>query len=133
MLPPMTTSPYPPYDGGVAAAVGNVFRDDEIVASDIPWAVAWYGGRTAVWTPFDRDDFLAINDNIRGGIAGVYLTQATPQSQTVTETWAGNQRFWTRMYQPPQLWNPPDAQFPLQTWRPMTPDGMQVLLSTRTR
>jgi hypothetical protein len=64
-------------------------------------------------------------------LSGIYLTQATPQNMTVTEQWSGYQGFWTRMFRPPQIWEPPDKDFPLLNWRPMTPDGMQVLLSNR--
>jgi hypothetical protein len=132
VLPPVTTSAYPPYDGGVVAAMGYAFREEELIASDIPWAVAWYGEQPAVWLPYDRNDFFAINDPICP-IAGIYITQATPMSQTVVETWSGQQQFWTRVFQPPPLWQPPDPSFPLQQWRPMTPDGLQILLSNRPR
>lgn len=132
ILPPARTSPYPPYDSGVIAAVGNTFREDEIVATDMPWAMAWYADKTALWAPFDRADYLAINDEIRS-IAGIFVTPVTPMSMTVNEAWAGYQSFWTRVYQPPPRWQSPDAFFDSYHWRPLTMDGMHVLLVNRPR
>jgi hypothetical protein len=130
ILPPARAMPYPPYDGGVVSLIGWTFRDNEVLASDIPWAVAWYADRTAVWAPYERNDFQAFHLEVHP-VSGVYLTQATPLSMSVTEQWSGYQAFWTRMFRPPQEWRPPDPEFPAPNWRPMTPDGMQVLLSNR--
>jgi hypothetical protein len=126
ILPPAASLPYPPYDGGVVAAMASTFRDTDLLVSDIPWAVAWYGDRAAVWTPYEEKDYLAINDNVQV-IAGIYLTQATLQQIQVPEMVTGYQKFWLDKYRPP----PPG--FPLQFFRPLTPDGQQVLLSNRAR
>jgi hypothetical protein len=124
ILPPRTTAPYPPYDGGVVAAMGKTFRDEDMMVSDIPWAVAWYADRSAIWTPFEKEDYLAINDNMRT-ISGIYLTQATLQQQDALAMITGYQRFWLEMFPKPS----PDL--PLQYFRPLTPDGQQVLISNR--
>ena len=49
---------WPPYypaalNTGLAAQV----REDEIVVTDQPWAVAWYADRTALWLPNRVEDF----------------------------------------------------------------------------
>jgi hypothetical protein len=124
ILPPQTTSPYPPYDGGVVAAMGKTFREEDMLVSDIPWAVAWYADRSAIWTPFEKQDYLAINDNVRA-ISGIYLTQATLLQQDALEMIMGYQRFWLEMF--PR----PSPELPLQYFRPLTPDGQQVLISNR--
>jgi 4-amino-4-deoxy-L-arabinose transferase-like glycosyltransferase len=126
ILPPAHSQPYPPYDCGVIAAMGSSFRESEVMVSDIPWAVAWYADRAAVWTPFEEKDYLAINDNVLA-IAGIYLTQATLQQLQVMDMITGYQKFWLDRYRPPP------ANFPLQFFRPLTPDGQQVLLSNRSR
>ncbi len=126
ILPPSTTIPYPPYDGGIVAGLRVAFRPEETLVSDIPWAVAWYADRTAIWQPYDQQDFITINDRLRF-VSGIYLTQATLQNLTVVEMLTGRQRFWIQMFQPP----PPD--FPLQFYRPLTPDGQQVLIGNRAR
>lgn len=125
VLPPATTLPYPPFDGGVCAAVGRLFREDVLLASDIPWAVAWYGDRSCVWIPTNEKDYLLINDGVRF-IAAVYLTQATYQQMTALELMRGKNPFLMRLYQPP-----PPPNFPLRHIEAVTPDGQQVLLSNR--
>jgi hypothetical protein len=129
LLPPSTTNPYPPYDSGVATALGKVFGKDEVLVSDIPWAVAWYADRSAIWAPFDEREFLEINDNVKVA-SGIYLTQETLLRQSVLETASGYQRFWIQMFDPQHF---PPQNFPLEFARPLTPDGQQILISNRRR
>ena len=55
---------------------------DELMMSDLPWAVAWYGHQRCVWTTLQvrsargREDFYAFND-LRRPIHALYLTHAT--------------------------------------------------------
>lgn len=127
VLPPRKTLPYPPYNVGVGVELGRIFREDELLASDIPWAVAWYADRSTLWAPLRENDFIEINDRVRV-ITGMYLTQETLEQKTILEEWLGEERFLLRLFQP----SPPSG-FPLQSYRPMTPDGEQILLSNRTR
>ncbi len=129
ILPPPTTVPYPPYDGAVVTALGKVFGEDEVLVSDIPWAVAWYGDRSAIWKPYDEKDFLDINDNVKV-VSGIYLTQETLLQQKVLDMVSGYQHYWIQMF---DLQHFPPRNFPLQVTRPLTPDGQQVLLSNRRR
>lgn len=125
VLPPATTLPYPPYDGGICAAVARLFREDALLASDVPWAIAWYGDRSCVWIPTKEQDYLLINDGVRF-IAGVYLTQATYREMSALDLMRGRNPFLMRLYQPP-----PPPNFPLRQIEAVTPDGQQVLLSNR--
>ena len=127
VLPPRNTAPYPPYNAGVGAELGRMFREDELLASDIPWAVAWYADRSALWVPLREKDFIEINDRVRV-VSGMYLTQETLQRESVLEEWLGQEVFLLRLFQPP-----PPPGFPLQSYRAMTPDGEQALLSNRIR
>jgi len=129
LLPPSTTIPYPPYDGGVVTALGRAFGEDEVLVSDIPWAVAWYADRSAIWEPFEEKDFLLINDNVKRA-SGIYLTQETLLQQKVLDMVSGYQRYWIQMF---DLQRFPPRDFPLQYTRPLTPDGQQVLISNRRR
>ena len=36
--------------------------EKEIIASDRPWAVAWYADRKSLWLPMTVKDFLELND-----------------------------------------------------------------------
>jgi hypothetical protein len=55
---------------------------DELMMSDLPWAVAWYGHHPCVWTTLQvrsarsGEDFYAIND-LRRPINALYLTHLT--------------------------------------------------------
>ena len=127
LLPPATTLPYPPYRAEVVGRLGKEFGEQELLCSDIPWAVAWYADRAAVWTPYDEQTFYAINDNVKT-MSGIYLTQQTLSSLDVVQMITGHQLFWTQMY---DLKHFPPRDFPLQVGRPWTADGQQVLISNR--
>ncbi len=50
LLPPWTSPvAYPPYHPLVIQQTAAWMKNDELMMSDIPWAVAWYGDRQAVW------------------------------------------------------------------------------------
>ena len=61
VLPPRTGLPYPPYFHRYIGWVGSMLEPGECLTTDIPWATAWYGGRTSVLLPKDIDGFYAIN------------------------------------------------------------------------
>jgi hypothetical protein len=61
---------YPPYYPPFSAKVSSWMRADELMMSDQPWSVAWYGDRTCMWTTLDAGngppyDFYAINDYLK--------------------------------------------------------------------
>ena len=127
VMPPNTKAPYPPYDGGICAAIGRLFKENALMASDVPWAMAWYGDRPTVWVPTDDKDYLQINDGVQF-ITATYLTQLTFQQITATDLLTSKQRFLMRLFQPP-----PPPNFPLSQVEVVTPDGQQILLSNRVR
>ena len=64
-LPPYRTPiSYPPYYPPlIQKDAMDWTTPDELVMSDIPWAVAWYGQRQSVWLTLNcQEDFHAIND-----------------------------------------------------------------------
>lgn len=127
MLPPATTLPYPPYRADAVTRLGKGFTEQELLCSDIPWAVAWYADRSAVWCPYREEDFFAINDNVKV-ISGIYLTQETLRGEDALQMITGYQRFWIQMF---DLNVFPPRKFPLPIARPWTPDGQQVLITNR--
>ncbi|HTS16222.1 MAG TPA: glycosyltransferase family 39 protein [Verrucomicrobiae bacterium] len=127
LLLPSGTSPYPPYRADVIALLGKEFGQQELLCSDIPWAVAWYADRSTVWAPYNEQDFYAINDNVKV-MSGIYLTQQTLTTENALEMITGYQRFWTQMF---DLKVFPPKSFPMQFAQPWTMDGQQVLISDR--
>jgi hypothetical protein len=90
------TSPvvYPPYHPLLIQQTASWMKEDELIMSDIPWAMAWYGDRQCVWltlnatadpnNPNAGENFSTINDSQKP-IRGLYLTQKTTDSRFVSD------------------------------------------------
>jgi hypothetical protein len=78
LLPPRTRPvAYPPYYPPDIQTIAGWMKPDELIMSDVPWAVAWYGQRQSVWLTMDyQDDFFAINDYLKP-VKALYLTPET--------------------------------------------------------
>jgi hypothetical protein len=85
LLPPRPAAvAYPPYYPPHIQTVGSWMKEDELVMSDVPWAVAWYGNRQSVWLTLDLNkDFYAIND-YQKPVKGLYLTAVTMDAKFVS-------------------------------------------------
>ncbi|HQC41922.1 MAG TPA: hypothetical protein PLV91_00430 [Verrucomicrobiota bacterium] len=107
LLPP-TTYPlvWPPYYPQTVSRISSFYRGDELFATDMPWAVAWYGQHVVINLPLDPDrEFFKINDGF-SPIKGLYLTQLTLDRRFLSElsqfgssepSWGGIvTRFYTR-------------------------------------
>jgi hypothetical protein len=69
-------------------------KESELMMSDIPWAVAWYGNRQCVWLTLDaQEQFFAINDNLKP-VRGLYLTPLTMDSRFLTEWVRAGEHSW---------------------------------------
>ena len=90
------TSPvhYPPYYPPDIQKAAGWMADNEMMMSDVPWAVAWYGQRQCVWlTDDDDDEFYALNDYIKP-VSGLYLTMQTMDSRLVSDCFRSTQNSW---------------------------------------
>jgi hypothetical protein len=68
---------YPPYYPPEIQLSGSWMRPDDLIMSDVPWAVAWYGHRQSVWLTLNpRDEFFALNDYVKP-VRALYLTPDT--------------------------------------------------------
>jgi hypothetical protein len=86
---PELNSPYSPLH---IQKVAQLMGKDELIMSDIPAAVAWYGDRACSWLTLDDSrDFLKIN--VLRPIHAVFLTQRT-----------SNGRLLSQMSQSPNSW-----------------------------
>ncbi len=89
LLPPRANPVvYPPYyPPSIQTAVGWT-KEDELLMSDVPWAVAWYGQSQCMWlTVTARVDFYAVNDFLKP-ISALYLTPQTVDRWTQSGDWA---------------------------------------------
>jgi len=93
LLPPRTAPVvYPPYDPPEIQQTANWMKPDELMMSDVPWAVAWYGHRQCVWLSLDaQTEFFAINDYLKP-VQALYLTPQTMDGKFVSD-WVQTQDF----------------------------------------
>lgn len=54
--------------------VAATVPEDEILVSDVPWAVSWYGKVAALWLPFRLEDYEEIRIYREPEVAGLFLT-----------------------------------------------------------
>ncbi len=73
------------------------FAPDEIIGSDMPWAVAWYADRRSLWLPYARADLVTLSDYRQLGapICGLYFTPVSGTQNTVGDLVNGEYRDWT--------------------------------------
>jgi hypothetical protein len=94
LLPPRAIPVvYPPYHPLVIQQTAHWLKEDELMMSDVPWAVAWYGQRQCVWltlnatsdpqNPESQEHFFSIND-YQKPISALYLTPKTLDNRFVT-------------------------------------------------
>ncbi|MGZ8898946.1 MAG: hypothetical protein ACXW3Z_02535 [Limisphaerales bacterium] len=137
LLPPRALPfDYPPYYPPYIQRVSNWMEPQELMMSDMPWAVAWYGNRQCIWTTLDvgenaRDDFYRINDEYKA-LHGLYLTPITTNQRFLTEMRQGREGSWAKFYLDVAVMKNLPTGFPMK----MAPPGMlpdQLFLSDRIR
>ncbi|HXX41381.1 MAG TPA: glycosyltransferase family 39 protein [Chthoniobacterales bacterium] len=87
---------WPPYMPPYISILNNWMKPQEIVASDMPWAVAWYADRASIWLPETIKTMTDLSDyNILGGpINGLYLTPISGAENTYRDITKGEYRDW---------------------------------------
>jgi hypothetical protein len=103
MLPPRTIPiAYPPYWPPMVQDVSGWMKPNELMMSDMPWAVAWYGDRKCLWMTLDAPsdlnmakatDFFAIHD-FQKPIQGILLTRVTTDAKWFGQMIQGQDYAW---------------------------------------
>jgi hypothetical protein len=95
LLPPEnSTLSYPPYYPPDIQKFSAWMKPDEMVMSDVPWAVAWYGDRQCTWTTLNYQyEFVALNDFVKP-VNALYLTLNTLDGKLETECLQGGVDSW---------------------------------------
>ena len=97
---------YPPYRPDVVQYSAHLMAEDELIMSDVPWAVAWYGDRQCVWLTLNatakpedsvqwQESFFAINDTLKP-IHALLLTPRTLDARFQTDWLLGTDLSWGR-------------------------------------
>jgi hypothetical protein len=95
LLPPKASPvAWPPYYPPEIQKFSGWMNSDELMMSDVPWAVAWYGDRPCVWTTANpRNQFFALNDELKH-VSGLYLSLITIDEKLFTQGVSSGQDSW---------------------------------------
>jgi hypothetical protein len=71
-------------------------KPNEIIASDMPWAIAWYADRRSVWLPETIQAFTELNDyGVLGArVNGIYLTPVSGSQNKMADVVKGDYKDW---------------------------------------
>ena len=128
---PAAAIQWPPYVPPFIAILGEWYGEKEVIASDMPWAVAWYANRHSVLLPVTMKDFNKISDYrlLGESITGLYLTPVTGNSRLFSEIYKGPYTEWVQLIERP----PNHRQFALPVFTPLPIDGECILYADRDR
>jgi len=92
---------WPPYMPPYISVLGDWMKPQEIVASDMPWAVAWYANRASLWLPDTIKTMTDLSDyNVLGApINGLYLTPVSGTDNTYRDIVKGEYGDWAQAIQ----------------------------------
>jgi hypothetical protein len=116
---------YPPYYPPDIQKVAGWMKENELMMSDVPWAVAWYGHHQCVWLTLNaQDDFFAINDDLKP-VQGLYLTPETLDAKLLSDCVRGGENSWGNFLLKSMVQNQAPLKFPLMH----TPTGSAAIPS----
>ena len=97
----MATSPrvnWPPYVPPIVSRFGQWIEPGEAMASDIPWATAWYANRLSLLLPENIGQFEIIHGEglLRAPLVGLYLTPFSGDEPGYANIINGRYREWAR-------------------------------------
>ena len=130
-LPPKVVPiAFPPYYPPDIQKVANWMGENELVMSDMPWAMAWYGDRQSVWLTYQvRGDFFQLTDYIKP-VRGLYLTPVTLDAKLMTQLAArGGDSNWGEVIIPALTRDKLPQWFPLTRALPLHTLPGQLFLS----
>jgi len=122
---------WPPYLPPYIAILNQWTKKSELIASDVPWAVAWYADRKALWLPASMTRLAQIHDNLEldGRFAGVYLTPATGNLGFFSQLVQGEYKEWMPLI----LRSKGVGNFPFREMLPLPINGQVVFYSDWAR
>jgi hypothetical protein len=96
LLPKVSPVVYPPYYPPDIQQTAGWMKENELMMSDVPWAVAWYGRHQCVWLTLNaQDEFFAINDDFNlKPVLALYLTPKTMDGKFVSDLLRSGEHSW---------------------------------------
>lgn len=128
---PMSRVQWPPYVPSYIALLGQWTEPQEMIMSDMPWAVAWYADRKSLWLPMTVKEFTNLNDYnlLQSRIVAMYLTPITGNAELVKTIMKGEYKEWA----PWITRNANIRNFPLRAATGLPFDGENVIYADRDR
>jgi hypothetical protein len=83
---------YPPYYPPIIQEGAGWLAPDELMMSDMPWAVAWYGRRSCLWLPWDLPDFQTLHR--QRPVRALYLTPLTMDTKFLSQMMQNRDSVW---------------------------------------
>jgi hypothetical protein len=105
LSPPKPRVAWPPYMPPFISILNNWMKPEEVIASDMPWAIAWYADRRALWLPDTLKAMTDLSDyNTLGGpVNGLYLTPVSGTESKLRDIAKGEYRDWASVIQRNQI------------------------------
>lgn len=122
---------WPPYVPPFIAILGDWFEEDEMVASDMPYAVAWYADRHSLLLPETLRDLNKLHDyrETNPVVQGVYLTPVSGNQPLFSRIYDGPFASWARLITRP----PVVANFPFPVYTPLPIQNQCIIYTDRPR
>lgn len=94
--PPKAPFRWPPYLPGAIETLNNWMLPDEITASDMPWAVAWYADRRSLLLPETVKEMTDLSDygTLGGEVRALYLTPISGADNKLRDITRGEYHDW---------------------------------------
>ena len=105
LSPPKPFVRWPPYMPPLISVLNDWMKPDEVTASDMPWAVAWYANRHALWLPdtltilTDLSDYKTLGEPVNG----LYLTPISGTDNKFRDIVKGEYKDWAMLIQRTQV------------------------------
>lgn len=131
----LTTPPgsvnWPPYIPPFIRNMCTWMDKNEILATDMPWATAWYGRQESLLLPATPDQFILVSDYkyLGGPIGALYLTPVSGNQPFLSGISKGEYKEWASFI----MRNADLSRFPLQFFTPLPLDNECVFYSNRDR
>jgi hypothetical protein len=114
LLPKGSPVVYPPYYPPDIQTTAGWMKENELMMSDVPWAVAWYGQHQCIWLSLNaQDDFFAINDYVKP-VQAIYLTPETMDGRFISDLIRSGEHGWGSFITLGVLQNQIPQSFPLR-------------------
>ena len=105
LSPPKAFVRWPPYAPPLISVLNDWMKPEEVTATDMPWAVAWYADRRALWLPETIRNMTDFGDykTLGGPVNGVYLTPISGTDNTLRDIVKGEYKDWALVIQRNQV------------------------------